>query len=322
MMPSGPLTLRLNGVLPMSRVLIIKSDDPVTQAVGNILSDSGIPIEYAAGPVAALQLMRIQSLAIAITSPGTSIDEDLALLDEMRHIRPGIKCIILARNSTPEDVIAALRAHVFACFTPPFDTDAIASIARDAASDSLWEDDIRVISARPGWVAIRANCRLLTAERLMTFASELSSQIPEDMRHDILVGLREILLNAMEHGAAFNPRQMIEVTAVRTGRAFVFYVRDPGSGFRPEPLGTDRIANPTDGLIANLTDDPSVAKPADDLVALMRRREEEGLPPGGFGLLLARGTIDELLYNEIGNEALLIKYIDRTPPTQNDPLVH
>jgi len=33
--------------------------------------------------------------------------------------------------------------------------------------------------------------------------------------------------------------------------------------------------------------------------------------------------VDELLYNEIGNEVLLIKYIDRTAPTmQDDPLVH
>jgi addiction module HigA family antidote len=28
---------------------------------------------------------------------------------------------LLARHSTPEEVIAALRARVFACFTPPFD---------------------------------------------------------------------------------------------------------------------------------------------------------------------------------------------------------
>ena len=65
-----------------------------------------------------------------------------------------------------------------------------------------------------------------------------------------------------------------------------------------------------------------IAKPADDLIAHIRRREEEGLPAGGFGLLLAKGTVDELLYNEIGNEVLLIKYIDRAPSSQNDPLVH
>jgi anti-sigma regulatory factor (Ser/Thr protein kinase) len=34
---------------------------------------------------------------------------------------------------------------------------------------------------------------------------------------------------------------------------------------------------------------------------------------GGYGLLLASGTVDELIYNEIGNEAVLIKYLDSTP---------
>jgi anti-sigma regulatory factor (Ser/Thr protein kinase) len=31
--------------------------------------------------------------------------------------------------------------------------------------------------------------------------------------------------------------------------------------------------------------------------------------PGGFGILLTRSFVDELLYNEKGNEALLIKYL-------------
>jgi anti-sigma regulatory factor (Ser/Thr protein kinase) len=35
--------------------------------------------------------------------------------------------------------------------------------------------------------------------------------------------------------------------------------------------------------------------------------------PGGYGLLLASGTVDELIYNEIGNEAILIKYLDPNP---------
>jgi anti-sigma regulatory factor (Ser/Thr protein kinase) len=313
----------------MGRVLVIGSDNAVTHTVGDILSAAGVPIEYASGPVGALQRMRVQSFSITITSPGTAIEEDLALLDEMRLIRPGIKCIILAPHSTPYEVIAALRAHVFACFTAPFDPEAIATIAREAASGGLADDDIRIISARPGWVTVRANCRLLTAERLMSFARELSSQMQDDMRDEIMLGFREILLNAMEHGAAFNPEQMIEVTAVQTRRSFVFHVRDPGSGFRHEPLGTDRIANltndlipnPTDYLIATSTDD-LIPNPTDDLIAHIRRREEEGLPLGGFVLLLARGTVDELLYNEIGNEVLLIKYFDRAPSSQNDPLVH
>jgi anti-sigma regulatory factor (Ser/Thr protein kinase) len=39
--------------------------------------------------------------------------------------------------------------------------------------------------------------------------------------------------------------------------------------------------------------------------------EQVGLRPGGYGVLLARQLVDELLYNEKGNEVLLVKYLDR-----------
>jgi len=261
--------------------------------IGAALTATEFPMEYSAGNADALQRLRMRSFGVVITCPDSTVEEDLALLEEIRAIRPGVKSIVLARSSTPDEVIAALRARVFACFTPPFDTDEIANIARSAASDSQWRDDIQVLSAKPGWVSVRANCRLITAERLLTFAKELSAQLPEDMREEMLQAFREILLNAMEHGAAFNPEQVVEVTAVRTGRAMVFYVRDPGSGFRRESLTHAAIANPVD-----------------DPAAHILQREADGMRPGGYGLLLASGTVDELIYNEIGNEVLLVKYID------------
>jgi len=73
----------------------------------------------------------------------------------------------------------------------------------------------------------------------------------------------------------------------------VFYVRDPGAGFRRELLTNAAIANP-----------------ADDPTAHIVQREAEGERPRGYGLLPASGTVDELIYNEIGNEVLLIKYVD------------
>ena len=277
----------------MSRVLVIGREAPVSQEIGAALSAADFPIERSAGHADTLQRLRMRSFGVVVTSPASTVEEDLALLEEMRSIRPGVKCIVLARHSTPSEVIAALRARVFACFTPPFDVSAIADLARKAASDSEWRDDIQVLSARPGWVSVRVNCRLLTAERLLTFAKELSAQLPEDTQEEIMQAFREVLLNAMEHGAAFNPEQVVEVTGVRTARAMVFYVRDPGGGFRRESLSQAAIANP-----------------ADDPTAHIMQREAEGLRPGGYGLLLAAGTVDELIYSEIGNEVLLVKYVD------------
>jgi anti-sigma regulatory factor (Ser/Thr protein kinase)/ActR/RegA family two-component response regulator len=277
---------------PMSRVLVI-GDRKVSREIGDALSGADFPMEYAAGNADALQRLRAQSFGVVITDPDSAVDEDLALLEEMRAIRPGVKCIVLAHDSAPDEVIAALRARVFACFTPPFDTEEIVNLTKGAASDSEWRDDIQILSARPGWVSVRVNCRLITAERLLTFAKELSSRLPEETRQEMMYALREILMNAMEHGAAFNPEQVVEVTAIRTKRTMVFYVRDPGAGFSRE-------------LVSHV----ATGVENHDATAHIEKRDEEGIRAGGYGLLLAGGTVDELIYSEIGNEVLLIKYVD------------
>jgi anti-sigma regulatory factor (Ser/Thr protein kinase) len=277
----------------MSRVLVIAADNPISREIGDAIAACDTPVEYAAGHADTLYKLRMKSYGVVVTCPGSTVEEDLALLSQMREIRPGVKSIVLARHSTPAEVIAALRAKVFACFTPPFEAAEIATLACGAASESEWREDIQVLSARPGWVSVRVNCRLLTAERLITFAKELSAQLPEETRTEMMQAFREILLNAMEHGAAFNPEQVVEVTAVRTARSMVFYIRDPGAGFRRESLTHAAIASPED-----------------DPAAHILQREADGLRPGGYGMLVAAGTVDELIYSEIGNEVLLIKYLD------------
>src|SRR5277367_7050767 len=128
----------------MSRVLVIGNHTEVGREIADALSAAGLPTEQAAGHADALHRLRMRAFGVVITSPDSAVDEDLALLEEMRDIRPGVKCIVLARESTPDEVIAALRAHVFACFTPPFDTGDIAELASRAATDNLWRDDIQV----------------------------------------------------------------------------------------------------------------------------------------------------------------------------------
>jgi anti-sigma regulatory factor (Ser/Thr protein kinase) len=278
----------------MSRVLIIDGQTPVSHEIGELLTASGLPIEYAAGHIDALHRLRCRMFSVIITSAEGVVEEALALIQEMRLIRPNLKCIVLAPYSTPDDVIAALRARVFGCFTPPFEAHTIFCVARDAATRDESSEEIEVLSARPGWVAVRVNCRLATADRLLSFARGFAAQLPETARQEIMVALREILMNAMEHGAKFNPDQVVEVNAIRTARTMTFRVRDPGAGFRKEALPHAAVANPPGDLTAHLV-----------------QREQQGMRAGGYGMLLAAGTVDELLYNEIGNEVILIKYLDQ-----------
>jgi anti-sigma regulatory factor (Ser/Thr protein kinase) len=43
-------------------------------------------------------------------------------------------------------------------------------------------------------------------------------------------------------------------------------------------------------------------------------REELGLRAGGFGILMTRGLVDEMHYNERGNEVRLVKYFASKQP--------
>jgi len=38
-------------------------------------------------------------------------------------------------------------------------------------------------------------------------------------------------------------------------------------------------------------------------------REEKGLRPGGFGILMTKQLVDDLIYNERHNELMFVKFL-------------
>ena len=276
---------------PQPRALLIDAD---AAFLADLHSQSGmqlVRLEQATGGAHALRLVRSISFDAVLTSPRSAIAEDLALLEEMQLVRPSVKMIVLAPVATPEEVIASLRVHAFACFSAPFNMGEIAEMIRRAIQNPEWTDGLHVVSARPDWLSLRVDCRRLAADRLIRFLTELAGDLPDVTRDDLLAAFREIALNAMEHGAGFAPDQVIEVTAVRTKRAIVYYVRDPGPGFSPDVLPHAAISNPPEDPIAHVD-----------------ARARLGMRPGGFGLLIARRVVDEFLHSERANEVVLIKH--------------
>jgi anti-sigma regulatory factor (Ser/Thr protein kinase) len=150
---------------------------------------------------------------------------------------------------------------------------------------------IEVLSAHRDWISLRINSQILTADRLVSFLKEMQQDLAEGPREELMMAFREILMNAIEHGAEFRPGKVIDVAAVHTKRAIVFYVHDPGSGFRWESLEHAAIGNPES-----------------DVTHHVEVRDQKGMRPGGFGILIAKGVVNELIYSEIGNEVLMIKY--------------
>jgi anti-sigma regulatory factor (Ser/Thr protein kinase)/CheY-like chemotaxis protein len=276
----------------MPRVLLIGGARALEPALRRHPSIAQADIDLAAGNAHALRHLRGQAYDAVVTDPATTVDEDLALLDEMRQIRPGVKVILLSPPAGPEDVIKALRARAFACLDAPFAQPEIAELIHLAVEDREGRDGIEVLSATRDWVSLRIDCRFLTVERVLSFLGQLrAGDLPRDEGDELLAAFREVLVNAIEHGGGLDPGQAVEIAAVRTARAIVFYVRDPGPGFRLDHLPHAAISSPPD-----------------DPLRHTERRAEAGMRPGGFGLLLARAIADELFYSEKGNEVVLVKH--------------
>jgi len=275
----------------VQRILVIEATPGESSCLKEHLALLNCDVEVACGEAEALHLLRRYSIEVVLTSPQTLPEQDLALLEEMRRIRPGVRTILLVPETTPNGVIAALRAQVFACFSAPFELKEITAMVKSALEEVDWRNGIEVLSAQPDWIELRVACRLLTADRLMSFMTEWIALSPDQERSRLMTAFREILLNAMEHGAGFDPEKVIEVSAVRTERAIVYYFRDPGPGFRRDALPHAAISNPPENPTKH-----------------MDYRTTRGIRPGGFGLLIAKQMVDEVIYNEIGNEVLLIKY--------------
>ena len=274
----------------MKRILMIGEEPGLKARLSKTPALRDCEIVSASGSAEALQFQRLRSFDQVITDPRTSVPEDLALLAEMRRIRPGLQTFVLAPAATPEEIIAALRQQVFAIFAAPFDHAEIADMVVEGQQTSEWRNSIEVLSARRDWIALRVGCHQVTADRLVQFMEEMQRDIPEGERDDLLIAFREMLTNAMEHGAGFDPDKVIDVTAVRTERAIVYHFRDPGAGFQRETLAQ------------------AAASPTDDPLAHIPYRDAQGMRPGGFGILIASQLVDELIYNEAGNEVLLVKH--------------
>ena len=276
----------------MGRLLVIGTDPALRGALEASHHLSDHTVEGCSGPFEAMRILRSRAIDVVVTDPATSAAEDLALVQELYQARPGVRAIVLATALTNRDVIAALRNHVYACFTRPIDYEEVAGMARAAMEDGDWRDGIEVTSGLPYWITLRVSCRLITADRLTRFMTEYSGNIPSADRDLLMTAFREMLLNAMEHGAGFDPEKVIEVTAAQTERAIVFHFRDPGSGFDRSEL-THAAPSP----------DPA------DVMKTANERAAKGVRPGGFGMLIVRQIVDELVYNEQGNEVLLIKHL-------------
>jgi CheY-like chemotaxis protein/anti-sigma regulatory factor (Ser/Thr protein kinase) len=277
--------------LVVKDVLVVDADPEIRVLLSSILKPEVCAIHYVPDNKVALDWARAKAFDLIVTGERTSGRQDIELLGKIRCVRPHTRLIILTTESTPADVIAAMHKHAFSYFSKPFSMEALAEMIRSAVEEPCWDDGIEVVSATPDWIRLMARCDLKTADRLVQFLNEMAD-LPGPERNQVATAFREMLLNAIEHGAGLDPTKDVDIEYVRARRMVTCRITDPGPGFTLDEIPHAAIANP-----------------ADDPIRHIAVREARGMRPGGFGVLMAQQLVDQVIYGQDGNEVMLVKYL-------------
>jgi CheY-like chemotaxis protein/anti-sigma regulatory factor (Ser/Thr protein kinase) len=223
---------------------------------------------------------------------GFTICENLKL-DRETNLIP---IIMVTALSGQEDKVKGLQVGANRYITKPFTADDLAKAIQDAFA---WQEDIKRRGTE-GEIRfqIQSDMEYLDELNHLLASLFLFSGLSQPQVKQLTTAVRELCTNAIEWGHQKQLDRIVTVDYHIDPAKITIFIKDTGPGFNPENL-------------------PHAASP-DDPVRHMIVREALGLREGGFGILMSRGLVDELEYNESGNEVRLVKYFPPQAKAQKD----
>ncbi len=275
--------------------ILVADDDRTTRfAVSSMLRKAGYAVTAAKDGAEALRNIQRKTFDLAFLDIWMPELTGLEVLARVREGESHPKIIMMTSDATPETVLRAIREQAYEYLGKPFPPKEAVEVAERALKQNA-SPPIEVISAKPQWVELLIPCTREAAQRIQSFLMKLEADLPDDLRNTIGLAFRELLFNAVEWGGKLDPNRKVRIAYVRSSRMLLYRVADPGPGFSFKDL--------THAAVGQRADEP---------IAHVNIRDQLGIRPGGFGIAMIRAMADELLYNELQNEVIFIKYLSES----------
>jgi len=197
-----------------------------------------------------------------------------------------VPVIMVTALSGQEEKIKGLQVGANRYVTKPFAADELHK-AIDEAIDRL-EDLKRNGTEGEIQFKLLSDTHYLDELNHLLGSLFLFSGLNQQQVKQLTTAVRELGTNAIEWGHRKQSDRVVTVDYRIDPQKITIVIKDTGPGFNPDNL-------------------PHAANP-DDPIGHMMVRETLGLREGGFGILMSKGLVDELAYNDKGNEVKMIKY--------------
>jgi DNA-binding response OmpR family regulator len=275
----------------MSTLLIVEDDRDQAQMAAQLLRLRGFDPILAYDGNSGLSLVRTvnpELLLLDVMLPDTN---GFDICRELRSNQETWRLPIVMVTALSDDANRrrGFRVGANAYVAKPYGADELFTAIAQAQS---WRADLDREQMH-GELHVQLNSEPEFLQEVNEFLTSLNERTP--LTPDQVLQLRQAIMemgqNAIEWGNQHRSDALVDILYQVYPDRIVIVVRDQGQGFDP-------------------TNVPHAATP-DDPIAHMDLREKLGLREGGFGMLISRGMVDELRYNDVGNEVTMIK---RFPP--------
>ncbi|MGH9313446.1 MAG: response regulator [Vicinamibacterales bacterium] len=276
----------------MTKILIADDDRATRHLLQGVLTSAGFTTVTAKDGLDAQKRLRGGRFDLLLLDVWMPRMTGLDLLASLRKRKTRPKVVVMTSDDTPATLLKVVREQAVRYLHKPIDPARLVETLREVLETSGPPPEIEVVSARPEWVELVVPCSRAAAARIEEVMAHLDTDLTPEVRESVAYAFRELLLNAVEWGGRLDPSRKVRIACLRARKMLLYRIADPGPGFQLEDLPHAAVGQPTESPIAHVF-----------------VREAKGIRPGGFGLLMVRAQVDELIYNEKRNEVVFVKYL-------------
>jgi DNA-binding response OmpR family regulator len=278
----------------MGTALIVEDHPDQAQMVAGLLRFRNFEPIVAGDGETGLKLARTLSPDVVILD---LMLPDISGFDVCRRLRSDratmlTPIVMLTALGDATNRMQGFRVGANAYVTKPY---GIQDLIDAIATARAWRSEIDQGNMQ-GEIHVELNSEVTLLQDLNDFLLSLCQSTPlttEQVMH-LRQAVMEMAQNAIEWGNRHQSDRLVNITYRVYEDRVEIIIRDQGSGF-------DRSNIPH-------------AAASDDPFSHLDVRDKLGLRSGGFGLLICEGMVDELRYNDVGNEVTLIKRFHQDGP--------
>jgi DNA-binding response OmpR family regulator len=278
-------------------VLIVDDERDTNDILASLVQARGFqPIQFFQGKPVVDAVRRLRPKVVLLDLMLPDVD-GYTLCDELKRDRetnliPIVMVTALNdKNHHTHGVRVGANAYVTKPFTP--------AQLYDAIDEALAWRKKHQSHGTKGEVQFDVRGELHFLQQVNDLLTDLYHHTPLTERQvkDLRQAVMEMGGNAIEWGHKKNADLSLLITYRIDPTSVTLTIEDQGPGFDPTAI-------------------PHAAR-EDDPMAHLDVRSTMGIREGGFGIMLARGLVDEFRYNEKGNQVTLVKHFEQRPGSDN-----